>query len=75
MELENKTALLTGAGATGGIGYETARQLAAERAALVITGRSQEPGAAAAAALQAEGADVRFVIADLTELDEVEVGP
>jgi NAD(P)-dependent dehydrogenase (short-subunit alcohol dehydrogenase family) len=72
MELENKTALITGAGATGGIGYETARQMAAEGAALVLTGRNQERGAAAAAALETEGAKVRFVLADLTNVEDVQ---
>lgn len=46
-ELTGLTALVTGG--TAGIGYETARLLAAEGAAVIITGRSADSGAAAAA--------------------------
>jgi len=69
MELEHKTALVTGAGAVGGIGYEIAAQLAAEGAEVIISGRDSVRGEEAARAL---GGKTRFVHADLTKLDEVE---
>jgi NAD(P)-dependent dehydrogenase (short-subunit alcohol dehydrogenase family) len=77
MELENKIALVTGAGATGGIGFATAKALADEGAAVVISGRDDERGEAAAEAL---GRAARFVRADLTDLASVralaeETGP
>jgi NAD(P)-dependent dehydrogenase (short-subunit alcohol dehydrogenase family) len=65
MELENKIALVTGAGATGGIGFATAKALADEGAGVVISGRNDERGQAAAEAL---GRGARFVRADLTDL-------
>lgn len=63
-ELAGLTALVTGG--TAGIGFETARLLAAAGAAVIITGRSAERGAAAA-----EELGVRFVAADLADLDSV----
>ncbi len=63
-ELKGLTALVTGG--TAGIGYETARLLAAEGAAVIITGRSADRGAAAAAEL-----GVRFIAADLADLESV----
>ena len=63
-ELTGLTALVTGG--TAGIGFETARLLAAEGAAVIITGRSAERGAAAAAEL-----GVRFIAADLADLESV----
>lgn len=63
-ELTGLTALVTGG--TAGIGYETARLLAAEGAAVIITGRSTDRGAAAAAEL-----GVRFIAADLADLEAV----
>ncbi|HWB22757.1 MAG TPA: SDR family oxidoreductase [Gaiellaceae bacterium] len=68
MQLENKKALVTGAGAIGGIGFEIAKLFAGEGAEVVITGRDAERGAEAAAAL---GGKARFVLADLTDLDSV----
>lgn len=44
MELSNKCALVTGA--TGGIGSETARLLAAQGAEIVVSGRDAGRGAA-----------------------------
>jgi NAD(P)-dependent dehydrogenase (short-subunit alcohol dehydrogenase family) len=63
-ELAGLTALVTGG--TAGIGFETARLLAAEGASVTITGRSAERGAAAAAEL-----GVRFIAADLADLESV----
>src|SRR5690349_19528750 len=63
-ELTGMTALVTGG--TAGIGFETARLLAAEGAAVIITGRSVERGTAAADEL-----GVRFVAADLADLESV----
>lgn len=63
-ELAGLTALVTGG--TAGIGLETARLLAAEGASVIITGRSADRGAAAAAEL-----GVRFIAADLADLESV----
>ncbi len=63
-ELAGQTALVTGG--TAGIGFETARLLAAEGATVTITGRSADRGAAAAAEL-----GVRFIAADLADLESV----
>jgi NAD(P)-dependent dehydrogenase (short-subunit alcohol dehydrogenase family) len=63
-ELTGWNALVTGG--TAGIGFETARLLAADGAAVTITGRSADRGAKAAAEL-----GVRFIAADLADLDSV----
>lgn len=68
MELEGRTALVTGAGATGGIGFQIARALEREGAKVLISGRSRRRGEAAAREL---GGSARFVLADLTQLDQV----
>ncbi|HEX3873437.1 MAG TPA: SDR family oxidoreductase [Solirubrobacteraceae bacterium] len=68
MELENKTALITGAGATGGIGAATARLFAREGATVVISGRDADRGARVVAEIDAAGHTARFVLADLTDL-------
>ncbi len=65
-ELAGLSALVTGG--TAGIGLESARLLARGGATVVITGRSPDRGAAAVAEL---GAGVRFVAADLSDLDSV----
>lgn len=65
-ELAGQTALVTGG--TAGIGLESARLLARHGASVIITGRSAARGAAAVADL---GAGVRFVAADLSDLDSV----
>lgn len=66
-DLAGQTALVTGG--TAGIGLESARLLARHGAAVIITGRSADRGAAAVAEL---GAGVRFVAADLSDLESVE---
>jgi NAD(P)-dependent dehydrogenase (short-subunit alcohol dehydrogenase family) len=66
MELTNQTALVTGG--TAGIGRACARLLAREGAAVVITGRDAERGKAAADEI---GSGVRYVQADMSDLDSV----
>lgn len=66
MELANHTALITGG--TAGIGWESARLMAAEGAAVIISGRNRDRGETAAARI---GANARFVQADLADLDSV----
>ncbi|MEB3071396.1 SDR family NAD(P)-dependent oxidoreductase [[Mycobacterium] vasticus] len=66
-ELAGQTALVTGG--TAGIGLESARLLARHGATVIITGRSERRGAAAVAEL---GAGVRFVAADLSDLESVQ---
>jgi NAD(P)-dependent dehydrogenase (short-subunit alcohol dehydrogenase family) len=58
-------ALVTGA--NKGIGYHVAAQLAALGATVVLGARDPERGEAAAAALRAEGGDVRAVRLDVTD--------
>ncbi|MCW2528690.1 MAG: short-chain dehydrogenase [Pseudonocardiales bacterium] len=71
MELEGRTALITGAGATGGIGAEIARVFASEGADGTITGRNAEDGAQVLKELQEIGGQARFILADLREPDEL----
>ncbi|HTC68877.1 MAG TPA: SDR family oxidoreductase [Acidothermaceae bacterium] len=74
MELDNKIALITGAGATGGIGAATAILFAREGADVIITGRDQERGEHALKEIEAGAGhgQVRFILADLTDLDAVQ---
>jgi NAD(P)-dependent dehydrogenase (short-subunit alcohol dehydrogenase family) len=67
MELSNQTALITGG--TAGIGLACARLLAREGATVIITGRDEQRGKSAAAGVNA---DVRFVQADLSDLESVD---
>jgi NAD(P)-dependent dehydrogenase (short-subunit alcohol dehydrogenase family) len=66
-----KLALITGA--TGGLGFETARALARAGATVVLTGRNPEKGAAALRKIVAEipRADVSYESLDLSELRKV----
>lgn len=59
------TAFITGA--NKGIGYETARQLAARGMTVLLGARDPELGQAAAAKLRAEGADAHFVRIDVAD--------
>ncbi|GAA3061015.1 SDR family oxidoreductase [Pseudonocardia yunnanensis] len=68
MELQGQTALVTGG--TAGIGLESARLLAQEGADVVITGRDVKRGKKAIDAIHEPGS-VRFVAADLSNLDSV----
>ncbi|MBR7838743.1 SDR family oxidoreductase [Actinospica durhamensis] len=65
MELTGKTALVTGA--TGGIGGETAKLLAAAGAQVVVTGRDSARGAALVKAITEQGGAARFEAADLAD--------
>jgi NAD(P)-dependent dehydrogenase (short-subunit alcohol dehydrogenase family) len=66
-----KTAIVTGANT--GIGYETARALAAKGARVVLACRSRERGEAAVAKITAEQPEGRaeFAALDLSDLDSV----
>jgi NAD(P)-dependent dehydrogenase (short-subunit alcohol dehydrogenase family) len=68
MELQGQTALVTGG--TAGIGLESARLLAREGSDVMITGRDVERGKNAVDAFE-EAGSVRFVAADLSDLDSV----
>jgi len=69
MNLDGKTALVTGAGGTGGIGFQIARLLRERDAKVLISGRDPERGATAARVL---GDGTRFIRADLADLAEVQ---
>lgn len=64
-----RTALVTGS--TSGIGLETARRLAAEGAAVVVTGLEKDSGAELADEIREGGGTAIFVPADLTVDDEL----
>jgi len=59
------TALITGA--NKGLGFETARQLAADGWTVFLGARDPERGRTAAEKLSADGGDVRFVRLDVTD--------
>jgi NAD(P)-dependent dehydrogenase (short-subunit alcohol dehydrogenase family) len=69
MELKDQVALVTGG--TAGIGAEAARLFVREGARVVISGRNAERGEKAAAEIGGGSGQVRFVAADLGELDSV----
>ncbi|MEU6087133.1 SDR family NAD(P)-dependent oxidoreductase [Streptomyces sp. NPDC047085] len=72
--LWSRTVLVTGA--TSGIGYETARQLAERDATVLLHGRTAEEARAAADRLAStagvNGGQLRIYAADFARLDEVE---
>jgi NAD(P)-dependent dehydrogenase (short-subunit alcohol dehydrogenase family) len=66
VELSEHKALVTGG--TAGIGWESARLMAAEGAEVVISGRDRQRGESAAERI---GPRARFVQADLSDMDSV----
>ena len=70
IRMKEKVALVTGG--TTGMGFATAKQLAAEGAKVVISGRNPESGAAAEEAITAEGGDVAFIQADVSDSAQVD---
>jgi len=66
MELANQTALITGG--TAGIGLACARLLAREGASVIVSGRHERRGDAAAAGLNS---GARFIQADLSDIHSV----
>ncbi len=66
---DNRIALVTGA--NRGIGLEVTRQLAQDGCMVWLGARDAERGEAAAAALRAKGADVRFQSLDVTNDESV----
>ncbi|MGX1130330.1 NAD(P)-dependent dehydrogenase (short-subunit alcohol dehydrogenase family) [Streptomyces glaucescens] len=65
----SRLALVTGA--NRGIGYETARQLAAEGVRVLLAGRDREAVAAAAGELRGAGLAVRPLVLDVTDADSI----
>jgi NAD(P)-dependent dehydrogenase (short-subunit alcohol dehydrogenase family) len=70
MEKHYKIALVTGA--NKGIGYATARQLAALGMTVLVAARQARDGEAAAMALLSEGGDAHPLILDVTDPDTIE---
>jgi NAD(P)-dependent dehydrogenase (short-subunit alcohol dehydrogenase family) len=68
MDFSGKTALITGAGAVGGLGHAAAKIFAAGGADVLITGRDPDRGAKAVADI---GGTVRFLRADLANKEDV----
>ncbi len=68
MELENKVALVTGAGAEGNIGFETARLLSEQGAEVIVAGRDAARGERVAGEI---GERARFAQVDLTDMGSV----
>jgi NAD(P)-dependent dehydrogenase (short-subunit alcohol dehydrogenase family) len=66
---EGSTALVTGA--TAGIGYAIALELARQGAEIIVHGRNAERGAKAVQQIENEGGRARFVAADLSVPDDV----
>jgi len=72
LQLKDKTALVTGS--TTGIGFATARSLAAEGAKVIVNGRTAERVNAAVAQIKAEtgNPDIFGAVADLTRSEQVD---
>jgi NAD(P)-dependent dehydrogenase (short-subunit alcohol dehydrogenase family) len=69
MELDGKTALVTGA--TSGIGREVAKQLALEGASVIVGGRDAARGAETVAAIESAGGKARFIAADIGDFEAI----
>ncbi|GAA2596145.1 SDR family oxidoreductase [Actinomadura fulvescens] len=67
--LAGTAALVTGGGS--GIGLACARRLAADGATVTICGRTEERLARAAKAISVDGAEVRHIVADVTDEEQV----
>jgi NAD(P)-dependent dehydrogenase (short-subunit alcohol dehydrogenase family) len=70
MQFTGKTVLVTGG--TSGIGRETATAFAARGATVIVTGRDEQRGDSAVAAIVAAGGEARFVRADLRSHRDVQ---
>ncbi|WP_308403623.1 SDR family NAD(P)-dependent oxidoreductase [Streptomyces niphimycinicus] len=68
MDFKGKNALVTGAGAIGGLGYAVARSLASGGADVTVTGRDPRRGAQVVENL---GGRLRFLLADLSKVEDV----
>lgn len=67
---QNEVALVTGG--NKGIGREIVRQLGLRGLTVYLAARNPELGSAAAAELEGEGLDVRFVQLDVTDVESVD---
>ncbi|MBS0465735.1 MAG: SDR family oxidoreductase [Proteobacteria bacterium] len=70
LKLENKTALITGAGA--GIGRATALLFAAEGARIAVVERNIEAGQETARLVKEQGGQALFIATDVTEPEQME---
>lgn len=70
MRYQGKVALITGG--TTGIGLEAAMRLTSEGAAVVVSGRREQPGEEAVAAIEAGGGSARFVQSDVSVAADAE---
>jgi NAD(P)-dependent dehydrogenase (short-subunit alcohol dehydrogenase family) len=68
-EFSRPVALVTGA--TGGIGREVARMLAADGFSVLVHGRDTERGNAVVDEITAEGGQARFTAADFTDIAQI----
>lgn len=71
MNFTDKTALVTGSGAIGGLGHAVASILATAGAEVVLTGRDAEAGRAVLQTIHEGGGRARFVQADLGTVNGV----
>jgi 3-oxoacyl-[acyl-carrier protein] reductase len=69
-QLEGKVAVVSGA--SKGMGFETAKQMAAAGVRVMMVARGEEALAAAAEELTSAGSDVRYAVADMAVKDQVE---
>lgn len=69
MKLKDKVAIVTGA--TKGIGLAIAEAFALEGAKVVLTGRSEDLGTAAAKAIEDQGHEAMYVQCDVSQSDQV----
>jgi glucose 1-dehydrogenase len=70
MKLRDKVAIVTGA--TKGIGLACAQEFAQEGARVVLSGRTESLGGAAAEGIRAAGGDAIFVPCDVSRKDQVD---